>query len=139
MFPGCRAMRITKWINHICPKVVEHVKHRKSSSRSSRSITGDHQSLEDGKMAAERKWEKRARDWEGARTGTWWPAPLMVANVRPPSYVTTQPATCCLWNHALHPCLIFNPILFMLYLVDVTGTLPSVSPLFHHYHHRCHC
>lgn len=80
-------------------------------------------------MLGERKWVKRESDWAAAKSGTWWPAPLTVARVRPPSYFSTQPATCPLWNQALHSSFILNPIFFMLYLVDVTGTLPSVSPL----------
>lgn len=39
---------------------------------------------------------------------------------------------CFWWYHGLHALVMGSPREFKLYLVDNTGTLPSVSPLNHH-------
>lgn len=46
----------------------------------------------------------------------------------------TDESTCLLLYQGVQSSLIFNPSFFKAYLVDVTGILPSVSPL-----HKCQC
>uniref|UniRef100_A0A2P2K9P3 Serine carboxypeptidase II-2-like n=1 Tax=Rhizophora mucronata TaxID=61149 RepID=A0A2P2K9P3_RHIMU len=70
----------------------------------------------------------RVRDSFGLCNGTSWPAPRTTTKVRP-AYSCVHPPTCPSSYHARQGFTVGSLSASMLYRVEVTGIMASVSPL----------